>query len=283
MLNIARKLVSQALTARRLRRKSPLPPDIQRQVIKFLRSADRLLDGEQTTQLMGYRVAYRGASNIRYLFQELFVNCEYYFEPDNAQPTIIDCGANIGMSVLFFKRLYPQCKIIAFEPDPKTFATLERNVRDNGLSAVTCHQFALGDVDGSVDFYQAEDETRSDLTMSTLHERMPTTKKISVPARKLSTFIDGAVDLLKIDIEGAEVKVLTDLHETGKLRRIKRMHLEYHHHIDARRDDLSTTLKILEQAGFGYQIKAQLQPWPKEAAFQDILIYCYQKGQSPSP
>jgi FkbM family methyltransferase len=236
----------------------------------------RLPDGEQTTQLMGYRITYRGAKAFRYLFREIFVDGAYYFHQDNIRPTIIDCGSNVGVSVLFFKRLYPQCKIIAFEPDPETFATLERNVRDNGLSDVSCHQMALGDADGSVDFYQDENIISS-LAMSTLHERMPTTKKISVPARKLSTFIDCDVDLLKIDIEGAEVKVLRDLHETGKLRSVKRMHLEYHHHIDATRDDLSTTLKMLEQDGFGYQIKSLQPQWPMEQEFQDISIYCYQK------
>lgn len=278
MLNIARKLVSQALAARRLRGNSPLPRDMQRQVIKSFRTIDRLPDGEHTTELMGYRVTYRGASNIRFLFQEIFVSGDYYFEPDNARPTIIDCGSNIGLSVLFFKRLYPESKIIAFEPDPKTFAVLERNVRENGLSDTVCHQFALGDVDDSVDFYRGDDENSSALTMSTLHERMPTTKKISASGRKLSSFVDGDVDLLKLDVEGAELKVLTDLHQTGKLSRIKRMYLEYHHHIDTARDDLSTTLEILEQNSFGYQIKAQQRPWPKEAAFQDILIYCYKKN-----
>jgi hypothetical protein len=136
---------------------------------------------------------------------------------------------------------------------------------------------ALDDADGSVDLYQAEDETISHIRMSTLHEHMPTTKKILVPARRLSTFIAGDVDLLKIDVEGAEVKVLTDLHEAGKLRHIKRMHLEYHHHNVATRDNLSTMLSMLEQNGFGYQINAQQQPWPKEGAYQNILIYCYQK------
>ena len=217
--------------------------------------------------------------SLRILFKEIFIDASYYFVPDNSRPTILDCGSNIGMSALFFKRLYPQSKIVVFEPDPKTFETLRQNVRDNGLSDVDCHQMALADFDGSVDFYQGEDENRSDLLMSMLHERMPTGKKISVPVRRLSAFIDGDIDLLKLDVEGAEVKVMTDLQENGKLRRIKRMHIEYHHHVGTQRDALSAFLKMLESNGFGYQIKANQRPWPTEAQFQDISIYCYQKRQ----
>lgn len=282
MLNFAKTLISRALTARRMRRNSPLPLDMQDQIINFLPAMDRLSDGKQTVQLMGFQVAYRGAGNLRDLFQEIFISASYFFVPDNSHPTILDCGSNIGMSVLFFKRLYPQSKIVAFEPDPKTFETLQHNVLENGLSDVDCHQTALANFVGSMDFYQGEDEKSSELTMSTLHERMPTEKKISVPARKLSSFIDGDVDLLKLDVEGAEVKVLTDLHESGKLRRIKRMHIEYHHHIDTQRDELSAFLKMLESNGFGYQIKANQYAWPTEAVFQDISIYCYQKRDSAS-
>ena len=40
----------------------------------------------------------------------------------------IDCGANIGISILFFKKQYPDCTIMAFEPNPHAFPLLEKNV-----------------------------------------------------------------------------------------------------------------------------------------------------------
>jgi FkbM family methyltransferase len=280
MSNFLKSWVSRVITARRLRRGSLLPLDMQGQIVSSLRGLDRLSDRQQTVQLMGFQVAYRGAGQLRWLFREVFVNADYYFKSDNARPTIVDCGSNIGISILFFKRLYPQSKIIAFEPDPQTFETLQANIRDNGLSDVDCHQIALGDFDGNIDLYQAEDESRSDLRMSTFHERMPTKRKVTVPVRKLSNFIENDVDLLKVDVEGAEVKVLSDLHETGKLRRIKSMHIEYHHHIDRKRDDLSVALRMLESAGFGYQFKTHQGLWPIEAEFQDISIYCYRKNEN---
>src|SRR6478752_2497070 len=116
MFTRVRKILSNALTARYLHRESRLSPDMRRQIIQFMRQVDYLPEGEHTAQLLGYRVAYRGAGHLRYLFREIFMRGDYYFESDNAQPTIIDCGSNIGISVLFFKRLFPQCRIIAFEP-----------------------------------------------------------------------------------------------------------------------------------------------------------------------
>ena len=124
--------------------------------------------------------------------------------------------------------------------------------------------------------------------MSTLRQRH-SGPSIVVPARRLSEFISTDIDLLKIDIEGAEREVLNDLATTGKLRNVRRLHLEYHHHIDASEDNLSSVLGLMEENGFGYQLRADVhqwpaeeqrsggRQWPTEASFQDISIYCYQK------
>jgi FkbM family methyltransferase len=66
---------------------------------------------------------------------------------------ILDCGANIGMATLFFKWLYPNARIDAFEPDPKTFQLLENNVKQNHLTNVATHNCALWDIDGKIDFF----------------------------------------------------------------------------------------------------------------------------------
>jgi FkbM family methyltransferase len=83
-------------------------------------------------------------------------------------------------------------------PDPKTFATLERNVHYNGLSDVACHQVTLHDTNGNIDLYQSENETICHIRMSTLQEHLPTSGKVQVAARKLSAFIDGEIDLSKM-------------------------------------------------------------------------------------
>ena len=54
-------------------------------------------------------------------YLEIFENQCLFFETKNQKPKIIDCGANIGISILYYKRLYPEAQIIGFEPDPKFF------------------------------------------------------------------------------------------------------------------------------------------------------------------
>lgn len=55
------------------------------------------------------------------------------------------------------------------------------------------------------------------------------------------------------------------------------MVIEYHHHIVRDLDIFSKLLRILEDAGFGYQIESNLQRPLISKQFQDILIYAYQK------
>ena len=112
--------------------------------------------------------------------------------------------------------------------------------------------------------------------MSTLRERHGG-PGVDVPARRLSEFISSEVDLLKVDIEGAEEIVMTELASSGMLSRVKRLHLEYHHHIEDSADKLSQMLKLIEENGFGYQLRTDATPWPAERTFQDISIYCYRK------
>ena len=58
-------------------------------------------------------------------YKELFIDRIYQFQPSNTDRIILDCGANMGLSVLFFAINYPEHKIIAFEPDPAIYKILQ--------------------------------------------------------------------------------------------------------------------------------------------------------------
>jgi len=225
--------------------------------------------------IFGYEVHFFDYHVFATLFEELYVAEVYYFSATSPEPLIVDCGSNIGLAVLYFKRLYPKCRVIAFEPDRATFEMLERNVRANNLADVTLVQKALYDSVGSVPFFVSP-ERPGLLVQSTRKENLASSEETVVETETLSTYLSEPVDFLKMDIEGAEDHVLKDLNETGKLALVREIVLEYHHHLTPREDKLGVFLKTLEQTNFGYQLKAALVPPFRKGEFQALILYAYQ-------
>jgi FkbM family methyltransferase len=151
---------------------------------------------------------------------------------------------------------------------------LEENIIRNHLGHVELFNVALWNENSAIDFFSNPADPGSQL-MSTLPTRM-SGSAIQVEARKLSGFVERDVDFLKLDVEGAEGRVLQDLSESGKLRRVRRMAIEYHHRIPGERSALSGFLKILEENGFEYQLAASGFPDPSALRFQDVMIYAQQ-------
>lgn len=198
------------------------------------------------------------------LFEEIFIFQHYKFETGQAEPLIVDCGSNIGISVLYFKKLYPKAKVVAIEPDPDAFAQLEENIRRNGLSHVTLYHAALSSCEGEKGLYKKEG---SHLTMSLI----PSSEGLSarrVLAQRLSTLIQENVELLKVDVEGAEIEILDDLIENKKIHLIERMIIEYHPY--AAGVALEVFIQKIESAGFFCMYKAdRLHPGAGE-----VMLYC---------
>lgn len=232
---------------------------------------DLILPGERK---MGFQVAHFDRATLNHLYREIFARQHYYFDARNDTPAILDCGANVGMASLYFKWLYPRARVQSFEPDPATFQLLKQNIARNKLD-VEIHNCALWDENAEVNFFV---DTRNPgmLLMSTDASRL-NTHPIRVPARRLSDFIQGTVDFMKLDIEGAEHRVLSELEQSGKIRAIRQMVVEYHHRIGQQKSRLAQFLAMLERAGFEYQIHAVLYPVTSRDTFQDLLIAAYQE------
>ncbi len=237
----------------------------------FLRAGRR---GEGRVRVSGFNVKYCSYDSLLYLFREIFLEQVYWFHSESDAPSIIDCGANIGMSVLYFKMLYPAAEILAFEPDPDAFASLSWNTGEgNGFSGVSVRNEALAGNAGRVSLYSSLSGP-GDLSASFIESRAGGPAR-TVNAVRLSDFIDRPVQLLKMDIEGAETEVLKELKDSGKLALVSRLLLEYHHHIDRNADSFSGILALLESCGFGYQLSASLERPLRGGRFQDILVHAY--------
>ncbi len=151
-----------------------------------------------------------------------------YARPELDDPAlIVDGGSHIGASVAWFASRYPACRVVGFEASPTTFARLRHNV--GGLPNVEVHNIALGTADGPTAFFEAAAPWRSSL-------RAPPDRaaRVEVPALTLDSALElagpGPVDLLKLDIEGAEYDVLRACPPTPE--RVRRLVGELHSWMD---------------------------------------------------
>ena len=218
--------------------------------------------------------------HIFFLFVEIFLKGEYFFDHKDGNPVIIDCGANMGMSILYFKWLYPNSTIYAFEPDKKTFGILEKNIARNKFSGVFLFNKAVYNRNGKIDFF-VDPKKHGSPCMSLDQDRMPS-ERHEVDCLSLADFMKEQgikrADFLKIDIEGAEKEVALDLASKGALDKFDGMIIEYHHKIGGGRSELASFLSIFEDKGFEYQISAQFFAVWRRNRFQDILLSFYKKA-----
>jgi len=127
----------------------------------------------------------------------------------------IDVGANIGLYTLGFSVLAPRGRVCAVEPSPQTYRWLTRNVEANEVSNVECFQSALGDREGWIDLHDVPFFTAGSFTAeegSYLGTEALGSILVKVPCTTLDAFVArhsvSRVDVVKIDVEGAELAVL---------------------------------------------------------------------------
>lgn len=206
-----------------------------------------------TETIDGVTFSYLNKLDFDYLHDEIFKVQVYRFFTRTRAPFIVDCGANIGMSVLYFKKLYPRAKIIAFEPSPEAFKLLELNVRQNYLQDVQLVNAAVAESDGEMEFYINDDDvwwSLSNTGVKNIYGGPAGWKTITVPKVRLSSYIMQPVDLLKIDIEGMEEIVMREIEE--KLRLVGEVRLEFHSHVANKENELDRFLSLLSRNGFSY-------------------------------
>ena len=183
--------------------------------------------------------------------KEIYLGDCLRFKAENDAPQIIDCGANIGLSVLYFKKLYPRAEITAFEADPDIFTTLTKNIKSAKLNGIKAINRAVWDSEQILEF-------RSEGGFSgRVRINEESGNLVKVRSTRLKNYLDKKIDFLKIDIEGAEFHVLQDC--ADKLANVALIFFEYHSPL-GEPQKLSETLKILNSAGYRYYLKEAYVP-----------------------
>jgi len=160
-------------------------------------------------------------------FKQVFIWKEYEYPIASAPATILDAGSNVGYAALWFIRKFPNAKIVSLEPETSNFEMLQKNTAPfssikpikAGLWGRSCFLRIIPTDWGNWGFRteEVEEETAD-----------------SIKALSVKEIMDSngweTIDLLKMDIEGAERNVFAhDAHEW--LPKVKMMFLELHDNV----------------------------------------------------
>lgn len=182
-------------------------------------------------------------------YKELIYEEMYKFSTNNESPVIIDFGANIGLSVYYFHKNYPEAKIYAYEADPGIFKYLQSNVSKFGNTNIHLYNKAVFDKKTNLSFY-SEGADGGHLEENNIGDR-----NVSIETVDALTILKGHkhIDMLKMDIEGAERIVLPRI--STELYKVDKLFIEYHSEIN-RPQCLANIINILSQNGFRVYIKS---------------------------
>ncbi|BAY34800.1 methyltransferase FkbM family protein [Nostoc carneum NIES-2107] len=203
------------------------------------------------TSIFGHELLTVDAPSVLQVYDYYFQKRSCEFVTSLKKPRIIDCGANVGATVLYWKSLYPDSEIIAFEPDPEIFKLLSINCKD--LSSITLIQAGLWTFDGELEFLAngADGGHIAEFADEVTEEKV----KVTIPVKRLREYLSEPCSMLKIDIEGAETDVLQDCADL--LHNVENIFVEHHSFIE-QPQRLSAFFAVLENAGFRIHIQGEM-------------------------
>jgi FkbM family methyltransferase len=250
-------------------------------ISKMVKSYPRKTPGR--VKIDGTSFTFADLHSFYYQAIQIFKSDLYGFKADNNNPVIVDCGAHIGLASMYFAEKYPKGKIYAYEADPGIAKILDENVKSLGLKNVKTFAKAIWVNDDKILFKNTKDD-------SGYISNFENGNCVQIPSIRLKNFIEAQkVDLLKLDIEGAEHEVIADCADV--LDNVKNIIIEVHKFRD-QKGTLRSILSVLEKQNFEYTlgdlhsadwIETQIKP-PFDAVKSDkyiITVFAWQKSERP--
>lgn len=146
-------------------------------------------------------------------YEQVFIDKEYDFSVERQPEVIVDAGANIGLASIYFANRYPEARIIAIEPEKDNFELLRKNVTP--YPNITPVQAALWNRNEEINmldpglgewgFMAEERESGNEPPVNARHSVSAMTVDGIMKDHRLEK-----IDILKVDIEGAEKEVFSD-------------------------------------------------------------------------
>jgi FkbM family methyltransferase len=178
-------------------------------------------------------------------YKEIFLDGLYDYETSSTSPLILDCGGNIGLSVIRYKQRHPSSRVVVFEADPNICAVLRSNLQAMGFHDIEIVEAAAWINDGFAAFVVEGAEGG----------HLGVDGNITVPTVRFARWFEEPVDLLKLDIEGGEWRVLEDLLSSGAMRTVENAIIELHGR-SSEGGALGRILQGLDESGFSFTF-----PW----------------------
>ncbi|PDW00164.1 hypothetical protein A9Q02_21980 [Candidatus Chloroploca asiatica] len=150
-----------------------------------------------------------GTSDIGF-YDEIFVRRVYDLQSVRPLQVIVDAGANIGLAARYFAEHHPHVRILAIEPAAANFGQLYKNV--SACSQITPIQAALWHIDSELDLTNPVGRHGAFRVWNTASHSVPVQERVptmTIP-NLLANYNLERIDLLKIDIEGAEVELFAN-------------------------------------------------------------------------
>ena len=197
--------------------------------------------------------------------KEVLVDAEYSFLTDAVKslrsPVILDVGAHIGLFSLWALHINPVAQIMSVEASPGTFRILERNVSQSQKTGWTAINRAAWKNDDTIRFAEVPDS---------MSHRVSVTGGTEVKGISLAALTGGCgdIDLMKVDIEGAEEAFLCA--DPAVLAPVKRLMIELHPQLCDTQRVRDVLQKVFPQIA---EIQGRTSSKP--------LLYCRKQGVSP--
>jgi FkbM family methyltransferase len=196
----------------------------------------------QSSKVGKYEIWYKNSDEFYELKKEIFSENCYYLESDIEELVIVDAGAHIGMTVIYFKMLFPKARIIAFEPVPENYELLQKNVEENQLENVEMYRAVVAPKSGMLRIQEPVGEGAWKSGAGIIPKGwkgIQTNKEIKVEARGIQEILQGEIDIFKMDIEGMEYEIIRN---AGPLiRNVKNYLIEVHPRKEHRIEEIQKT------------------------------------------
>ena len=257
--DLDRTLMEQGIKVHRGRVRNPLITRIGEENWQGISKFDGNFASEVYYPGIPYPIKLRNNHSDMEIFREVLIDKVYYVSLDFNPRFILDCGANIGLSSIYFKKLFPDSFIVAVEPDSMNYALAEHNL-SYYYPSISCIRAAVWHTNARVMIHNPEGASWGFMV-----RECNTNDKNGIDTVTLSEILKRydreSIDILKMDIEGAESELFSENFEAW-LPKCKVILIELH-------DDI--------KEGCSRSFFNALSNYDFSISIKNDLVYCIRK------